>query len=144
MSSTPTSDVGLFLEVLKTVEWTKETRLLGVLLTIYGVSLILTVISWRNVNLLCGHFVLICVAIYCAEWLNEWAAGNWRIFSIKHQYFDFRGLFISVVYSLPLLINLIVLLGRIMYVTGNQMIQVKRMQLKRKIHDEKAPDKKND
>lgn len=49
-------------------------------------------------------------SIYWAESLNRFLAKNIELFSAKHQYFDANGLFISVVYSTPLLLNLLVLL----------------------------------
>lgn len=42
--------------------------------------------------------------VYFSESINEYAAVNWRIFS-KQQYFDDKGLFISLVFSVPILLN---------------------------------------
>ncbi|ESO10098.1 hypothetical protein HELRODRAFT_136896, partial [Helobdella robusta] len=48
------------------------------------------------------QFVLFLFAVYMSENLNKWAAINFRVFS-KHQYFDKNGMFVSMVFSFPLL-----------------------------------------
>lgn len=42
--------------------------------------------------------------VYFSETINEYAAFNWKMFS-RQQYFDSKGLFISVVFSVPILLN---------------------------------------
>ena len=42
--------------------------------------------------------------VYFSEYINEWAATNWQRFS-KQQYFDSNGFFISTVFSIPILLN---------------------------------------
>lgn len=46
--------------------------------------------------------------VYFSEALNELAAQHWRSFS-SHQYFDSQGMFISLVFSTPLLVNCIIM-----------------------------------
>ena len=48
--------------------------------------------------------LLVCILgmVYVAEYLNTFAAARWREFA-GQNYFDKRGVFISVMYSAPLL-----------------------------------------
>lgn len=46
----------------------------------------------------------IVLLVYFSESINELASENWRVFS-RQQYFDSNGLFISVVFSIPILLN---------------------------------------
>lgn len=64
----------------------------------------------------CAHFspLLSCLflsvsVVYFSESINEYAALNWRTFS-KQQYFDDNGLFISTVFSIPILLNCMLLI----------------------------------
>lgn len=50
--------------------------------------------------------------VYFSESLNELAARHWSSFS-RQQYFDSQGLFISVVFSVPLLLNCMILVVRV-------------------------------
>lgn len=47
--------------------------------------------------------------VYFSESINEYAALNWHSFS-KQQYFDSNGLFISTVFSIPILLNCMLLI----------------------------------
>lgn len=52
-----------------------------------------------------NRLVLILVLlVYFSESINEIASSNWHVFS-RQQYFDSKGLFISIVFSMPILLN---------------------------------------
>lgn len=67
--------------------------------------------------------------VYCAEYINEWAAENYRLFS-KQQYFDDKGMFISLLLSAPLLINCFVIVLHWMLSSIRTMIVLKRAKLR--------------
>lgn len=70
--------------------------------------------------------------VYFSEFLNELGAKNWQLFS-KQQYFDANGLFISTVFSTPILLNCIFLLARFLHQSFDLMTKVKAAQLKQQL-----------
>ncbi|XP_041660668.1 transmembrane protein 18 [Cheilinus undulatus] len=124
---------------LMSVQWS-EPWLIG-LLVFHVVCLFLTVVTCRYYRAQICHFVLMAGLVYSAEYLNEFAAMNWRSFS-KFQYFDSKGMFISLVYSIPLLLNTVIIVMVWIYRTFSTMTELKTLQLKRKASREKR--EKND
>lgn len=53
--------------------------------------------------------------VYFSESINTLAATNWSSFS-RQQYFDSQGLFISVMFSVPILLNCMILIVRVQYI----------------------------
>ncbi|CDQ74567.1 transmembrane protein 18 [Oncorhynchus mykiss] len=120
---------------LMSIQWS-EPWLIG-LLGFHAVCLLATLLTRRFYRVqICQFLVMVCM-VYSAEYLNEVAAMNWRSFS-KFQYFDSNGMFISLVYSIPLLLNTIIIVALWVYRTFSTMIELKTLQLKRKARREQS------
>ncbi|XP_008311196.1 transmembrane protein 18 [Cynoglossus semilaevis] len=119
---------------LQSVQWS-ETWLIG-LLVFHVVCLCMTVVTCRYYRAQICHFLVMVGLVFSAEYLNELAAKNWRAFS-NFQYFDSKGMFISLVYSIPLLPNAVVIVMVWVYRTISTMTELKTLQLKRKARREK-------
>ncbi|XP_013089470.1 transmembrane protein 18-like isoform X2 [Biomphalaria glabrata] len=85
-----------------------------------------------------GHFFILLLLVYFAESLNKLAANNWQLFS-KQQYFDSRGMFISLVWSVPLLVNTLVIVmlwlltsSQLMLTSGRLKLQTERKALEQR------------
>ncbi|KAG7461054.1 hypothetical protein MATL_G00205990 [Megalops atlanticus] len=115
--------------LLVSIEWS-ESWLVG-LLVFHAVCFIITILTCRFYRLQICHFLMMVVMIYCAQYLNEMGAMNWRSFS-KFQYFDSQGMFISLVFSVPLLLNTIIIVVVWVYRTFSTMTELKILQLSRK------------
>ncbi|XP_029902385.1 transmembrane protein 18 [Myripristis murdjan] len=114
---------------LLSVQWS-EPWLIGLLL-FHVLCLAVTVATCSFYRAQICHFLLLVGMVYSAEYLNELAAMNWRSFS-NFQYFDSKGMFISLVYSIPLLFNTVIIVAVWVYRTFSTMTELKTLQLKRK------------
>ncbi|KAH8271632.1 hypothetical protein KR018_011753 [Drosophila ironensis] len=104
-----------------------------------------TLLSRNNANFQVFLFLVLLVAVYFTESINEYAAQNWSSFS-KQQYFDSNGLFISTVFSIPILLNCMLLIGSWLYNSTQLMVSLKTAQLKQQARQEckKAAEAKAD
>merc|ERR1711924_487547 len=63
---------------------------------------LVAIVTRRNHDAQMVLLVSILGLVYCAEYLNSWAHTHWRSFA-KQDYFDKNGVFISIMYSAPML-----------------------------------------
>ena len=130
-------------EYLQSIDWT-EPWFVG-LAIFHIVCAILTVVLRRTGVVQSVYFAVLIVLVFCAEYINQWAASNWSLFS-KQQYFDSNGLFISVVFSVPILINCLVILISWLWDVGFLISDVKQLKIKqmRKLAEKRKQKEKQD
>lgn len=123
---------------LQTVDWTEPWFL--VLGTFHITCAILTVVTRKTGVLQSIYFACLLVLVLCAEYINEWAANNWRLFA-QQQYFDSNGLFISIVFSVPLLVNCLFIVISWLWDLGFLISDIRVLKIRqgRKLRDQETP-----
>ena len=122
-------------EFLLAIPW-KEPWMVCLMLSHFAI--LLTIILTRNYhNIQYGLFFTLLLLVYLSETLNTWASENWKLFT-KEQYFDSNGLFISTVWSTPMLINCLIMIVLWLYSISKSLILVKRKQIERQIVNNQA------
>lgn len=114
---------------LQSIDWT-EPWFSG-LAAFHVTCAILTVLTRKTGVLQSIYFATLMILVFCAEYINEWAAKNWNLFA-KQQYFDSNGFFISVVFSVPVLINCLVIVVSWLWDVGMLISNVKQMKIRQR------------
>ncbi|CAG9864390.1 unnamed protein product [Phyllotreta striolata] len=119
--------INTFLSFLWNIEW-RDPWLIA--LFTFHISIFMMALLTRNYgNFQALLFFCLLLLVYFSESINKLASANWQIFS-RQQYFDSNGLFISVVFSMPILINCILMVGSWLYQSTQLMANLKIAQLK--------------
>ncbi|OQR77617.1 transmembrane protein 18-like [Tropilaelaps mercedesae] len=100
------------------------------LIAFHCAMLALSVATKSRNNVQVILFTVMLTLVYLSDSVNEWAAHNWSRFS-KQQYFDSQGFFISTVYSVPLLLNCLFMIGQWLYQARDLMVDLRKMQLRK-------------
>eukprot|EP00011_Vannellida_sp_DIVA3-517-6-12_P011818 CAMPEP_0114622126 /NCGR_PEP_ID=MMETSP0168-20121206/9581_1 /TAXON_ID=95228 ORGANISM="Vannella sp., Strain DIVA3 517/6/12" /NCGR_SAMPLE_ID=MMETSP0168 /ASSEMBLY_ACC=CAM_ASM_000044 /LENGTH=172 /DNA_ID=CAMNT_0001833341 /DNA_START=183 /DNA_END=701 /DNA_ORIENTATION=- len=100
-----------------------------VVLSWHVLCLAYLVLCWRNTEALLGLWFTQLMLVFMASWVNEYCSASWALFA-SQDYFDTSGLFISTIYSLPMLLMSLVILARMTWQAGQLLIQVKSKQIK--------------
>ncbi|MCL7030625.1 hypothetical protein MKW94_027859 [Papaver nudicaule] len=118
-----------FLGFFHAIDW-KEPWLIGLLS--FHVALLLTIIfSRKNINVQTSLFLVALVGVYFAESMNTFLGSNWKSFA-GQNYFDKHGVFLSALWSGPLLVISIVILVNMLFSLCQVMVKWKRAELKHK------------
>jgi len=119
--------VNNFIGFFHAIDW-KEPWLICLIL--FHVTLLLTaIISRKNVNFQLCLSVLAFSGVYLAERINSFLGGNWKSFA-SQNYFDSHGLFISVLWSGPLLLISMVIVVNTLFTLCQLIIKWKRAELR--------------
>jgi transmembrane protein 18 len=84
----------------------------------------------RGLTLRLIVMVTIAALVRGAEHLNQWASRHWMQFATQN-YFDSRGIFVSVMLCAPLLLDSLIMLLFFLREASQLLIQVKTAQLKK-------------
>ncbi|KAK7461547.1 hypothetical protein BaRGS_00038693 [Batillaria attramentaria] len=112
---------------LQSIDWS-EPWFLG-LGAFHLTCMSVTYFTRRNTTLQCVAFAFFLVMVACSEYINEFASNHWRSFA-RQQYFDSSGLFISVVLSMPLLVNCLVIIVMWLKLSADLAGAIRRKQLR--------------
>lgn len=74
-------------------------------------------------------FIWYLMLVYWSEYINDWGSRNYRLFS-EQQYFDSQGMFISIVFSIPLILNCLFTLVLWMWKSTTLMLKIKKIQVR--------------
>lgn len=111
---------------LLTIDWS-EGWLIG--LVIFHILLTVFTLLTRNHHTTQAIlFFSLLITVRCSESINEYAAQHWKLFS-RQQYFDSNGLFISVMFSMPVLFNCCVMVMNWLWLSSSMMITWKRSEI---------------
>ncbi|KAI4358041.1 hypothetical protein L6164_001951 [Bauhinia variegata] len=116
-----------FIGFFHSIDW-KEPWLIG-LLAFHVVLLLVAVISRKNTNFQMILFLSALAGVYLAEKLNNILGKNWKSFS-SQNYFDPNGLFMSVLWSGPLLVIAMIILINTLFSLCYLMVRWKRAELR--------------
>ncbi|XP_025090419.1 transmembrane protein 18-like [Pomacea canaliculata] len=114
---------------LGSIDWS-EPWFLG-LGAFHLICIAATVLTRNHASIQGIIFAFYLVIVGCSEYINEFAANHWKVFA-RQQYFDSNGLFISVVMSVPLLINCIVIVVIWLKTSASLMAAIRTKQLQQK------------
>mmetsp|Transcript_3659 Transcript_3659/g.13140 ORF Transcript_3659/g.13140 Transcript_3659/m.13140 type:complete len:174 (+) Transcript_3659:385-906(+) len=134
-------EVNLYEDAMKfvhAVDWS-EPWIIGVI-CLHVVTLIAIVQTAQNQTAQTFLFAYLMACVYFAEWLNTMAGKHWEKFS-RQMYFDPSGFFISVLWSLPMLLMMLVVLVNFLRLLSSMLIQMKRAELKYRAKQMKADSK---
>lgn len=116
-----------FIGFFHAIDW-KEPWLL-LLLSLHFVLLLTTILSRRHVNFQMCLFLLALTGVYLAERLNSFLGNHWNNFA-GQNYFDPHGLFLSVLWSGPLLLVSIIILVNTLFSLCQLIVKWKRAELR--------------
>lgn len=109
------------------IDW-KEPWLMC-LLGFHVALLLVTIFTRRNINFQMVLFLLALAGIYSAETLNRLLGQNWKSFA-SQNYFDKHGLFLSALWSGPLLVISMAILINSLFSLCHLIVKWKRAELR--------------
>ncbi|KAF9670656.1 hypothetical protein SADUNF_Sadunf13G0091500 [Salix dunnii] len=129
-----------FVGFFHAIDW-KEPWLMG--LTVFHLLLlILTIVSRKHINFQMSLFLLALAGVYLSERLNRVLGDNWRSFA-SQNYFDPHGVFLSVLWSGPLLIIAIIILINTLFSLCYMIVRWKRAELRHRARQARESNKQD-
>lgn len=127
-----TTEIDSIAKFLAHIDWS-EPWLQG-LVAFHIISFFVVILTRKRVNFQGTLFVILLISIGLTEKTNEYMASNYKQY-FKQQYFDSHGMFISFVYSAPVLVNCVIILINWFNYSTQLLVSVKQRELKDRIKD---------
>ncbi|XP_017145844.2 transmembrane protein 18 isoform X2 [Drosophila miranda] len=127
------SEITGYWHFLLSIDW-RDPWLIGLIL-LHLLTTTTALLSRSHNNIQVVLFLVLLSAVYFSESINEYAAWNWSSFS-RQQYFDSNGLFISTVFSIPILLNCMLIIGTWLYNSTQLMVVLKTAQIKEHVRQQ--------
>ncbi|XP_051149773.1 uncharacterized protein LOC127264336 [Andrographis paniculata] len=127
-----------FMGFFHAIDW-KEPWLIC-LVSFHILLLLIVILSRKNVNFQMCFFFIALIGVYLAERLNHLLSSNWKSFA-GQNYFDPNGLFLSVLWSGPLLLIASIILVNNLFSMCYLIVRWKRAELR---HRARLATKKTD
>uniref|UniRef100_A0A1D1XH68 Transmembrane protein 18 n=1 Tax=Anthurium amnicola TaxID=1678845 RepID=A0A1D1XH68_9ARAE len=115
-----------FVGFFHAIDW-KEPWLIC-LISFHAMLFLITIVSRKNVNFQLCLSIMAFSGVFLAERINRFLAENWKSFA-GQNYFDPHGLFISVLWSGPLLISILIVVNTL-FTLVKLIIRWKRAELR--------------
>lgn len=96
----------------------------------------------RSMPVRVSFLVLLGALVRSAEYINSYAAKHWQDWNITQNYFDQHGIFVSIMFCTPLLLDCLLMLILFIREAGQLLVQVKTMEMKKKMGKSKKGAKK--
>ncbi|XP_009114736.1 LOW QUALITY PROTEIN: transmembrane protein 18 [Brassica rapa] len=116
-----------FIGFFHAIDW-KEPWIMG-LMAFHALFLLVTLLSRRRLNFHMFLFLFSLGGVYFAESLNRLLRKNWKSFSTQN-YFDPHGVFVSVLWSGPLLVIAMIILISTLFSLCYLIVKWKRAELR--------------
>lgn len=115
--------VDMWVGFYKAVDWSENW--LRILLLSHALLFVTVAVTRKNERVQIVLFCLCAAIVFAAERINNLGRERWETFA-GQNYFDSRGLFITVVLSTPLLITALFILVNILLIMVAMMIEIAR------------------
>ncbi|KAI6652021.1 Transmembrane protein 18-like [Oopsacas minuta] len=128
-SSFDEDDPSAVLEILKGTDWT-QPWLIGIII-FHFLSLFLSIYLRKSLLYQCISLIVFTLLALSSEIFNEYASIYWERFA-DDAYFDSAGLFITLIFNMPLLVNIFVTVILAICNATDDLIQLKKLELSQK------------
>ncbi|CAB3366001.1 Hypothetical predicted protein [Cloeon dipterum] len=125
--SSPPEQVDGFFSFISAIDWTDPW--LMVLVAVHLIMTVTVLLTRNRANIQALLFIVMLFSVYFSENINMYAAQRWRSFS-KQQYFDSKGMFISIVFSIPMLFNCMIMVANWLWQSSELLARVKAAQMR--------------
>ncbi|KAK9511082.1 hypothetical protein O3M35_005715 [Rhynocoris fuscipes] len=113
--------------IIESIEW-HDPLVIGIIMFHIAVTS-MAILTRNHNNFQVVLFLALLLLVYFSESLNEYATNHWKLLS-RQQYFDDKGMFISLIFSAPILLNCMVMMASWLWQSSELMVQLKNAQLK--------------